>query len=145
MEFPDFNEHGDLPPKVYEASLGEVIRCFGSSTPRREVVATRLERVYEIAKGTGHLKRFIIFGSFVTEKPDPNDIDIFMIMDDDFDVTQVDPSGSVLFDHPAAQSHLGASVFWVRAMAALGGEQSSIEDWMLTREGHKRGIIELIE
>ncbi|MFT4548474.1 MAG: hypothetical protein ACI8XO_002188 [Verrucomicrobiales bacterium] len=102
MEFPDFNEHGDLPSKLYKASLGEVIHHFGSSTSRREIIATRLVRIYGITKGTGHLKRFIIFGSFVNEKPYPNDIDIFMIMDDDFDVTQVDPSGSVLFDRPIA-------------------------------------------
>ncbi len=105
----------------------------------------RLERIYEIAKGTGHLKRFIVFGSFVTAKPDPNDIDIFMIMGDDCDVSQVDPLGAVLFDHASAQSHLGASVFWVRAIGALGGEEAAIRDWMLTRQGQNRGIVEVTD
>lgn len=140
---PEFNEHGDLPPEIYRISLSEAVNHFGTSTPKREAIAVRLRRIYEIARATEHLKRFIVFGSFVTEKLDPNDIDIFLIMDDDFDVTQVNPSASVLFDHPSAQSHYGASVFWVRAMAALGGEEAAIKDWMRTRKGHNRGIIEL--
>lgn len=105
----------------------------------------RLERIYGMARESGHLKRFVVFGSFVTTKPEPNDVDIFMIMDDDFDVTKVNPPDSVLFDHPSAQSHLGASVFWLRACATLGGEQAAIEDWMLTREGRNRGIVEIGE
>jgi hypothetical protein len=91
------------------------------------------------------MKRFIVFGSFVTAKLDPNDIDIFIIMDDDFDVSQVDPSAVVLFDHSSAQSHLGASVFWVRSIGALGGEDAAIRDWMITREGRNRGILEITD
>jgi predicted nucleotidyltransferase len=143
VAFPDFNEHGDLPPTVYRSSLREAIQHFGASSPRREIVAMRLERIYEMARESGHLKRFAVFGSFVTAKEDPNDVDIFMIMDDGFDVTKVDPANAVLFEHAAAQSHLGASVFWVRSMAAMGGEQAAIEDWMLTREGRNRGILEI--
>ena len=98
-----------------------------------------------MAHRTGHLRRFAVFGSFVTRKPEPNDVDIFMIMDDDFDVAKVNSPDAILFDHPSAQSHLGASVFWLRACAALGGEQAAIEDWMLTREGRQRGILEIQE
>jgi len=34
----------------------------------------RLGRVYELAAATRHLKRFILFGSFVTAKPEPTSI-----------------------------------------------------------------------
>jgi hypothetical protein len=84
-----------------------------------------------------------VFGSFVTAKPEPNDVDVFMVMDDHFDVTKVAQPTAVLFDHPSAQSILGASVFWVRSMAALGGEDAAVADWMLTREGRSRGILEI--
>ena len=79
----------------------------------------------------------------MTAKVAPNDIDIFIIMDDDFDVTQVVPPASILFDHPSAQPHFGASVFWLRGLAALGGEEAAVEDWMITREGRKRGLLEI--
>ncbi len=35
---------------------------------------------YTLAMSTGHVLRFVVFGSFVTAKPGPGDIDIFLIM-----------------------------------------------------------------
>jgi hypothetical protein len=46
-------------------------------------------------------------------------------------------------DHGTAQDHFGASVFWMRRMAAIGGEQAAIEDWRIKRDGTERGIIEI--
>jgi hypothetical protein len=36
-------------------------------------------------------------------------------------------------------------VFWVRRLAALGGEEQSIADWQMKRDGTRRGIIEIVE
>jgi len=80
--WPDFNDDGDLPVGIHQATLAEVIQHFGTSSLRREVVARRLERIHRFARGTGKLRRFIIFGSFITQKLDPNDVDIFMLMQD---------------------------------------------------------------
>jgi hypothetical protein len=38
-----------------------------------------------VASATGYLYRFTGFGSFVTAKPEPGDIDVFILMDDGFD------------------------------------------------------------
>ena len=46
-------------------------------------------------------------------------------------------------DRGTAQDHFGASVFWMRRMAAIGGEQTTIEDWQIKRDGTERGIIEI--
>ena len=86
------------------------------------------------------LARFVIFGSFVTAKPDPNDIDIFMVMDDGFDVGSLERETAFLFDHPAAQSYFGASVFWIRRLAVLGGETAGdgvgfSYAWLVSAEG----------
>lgn len=141
--WPAFNEHGDLPVGVHPATLDEVVRHFGT-TPRRAVIARRLERIYQLTRSTGHLARFIVFGSFVTGKPDPNDVDIFLLMDDLFDVRQVSPEARLVFDHAAAQNLLGASAFWIRRAAALGGEEATIAHWQIKRNGQKRGILEVI-
>ena len=45
----------------------------------REVLFTRLARIDAIARRTGHLARMILYGSFVTSKPEPNDIDVFLV------------------------------------------------------------------
>src|SRR5207244_870843 len=77
-----------------------------------------------LTRSTGHLARFIVFGSFVTAKSEPNDVDIFLLMEDSFDVRQVSSEARLVFDHAAAQNLLGASVFWIRRAAALGWRRS---------------------
>ena len=67
-----------------------------------------------------------------------------MTMVDEFDVGTLVGDAKLLFDHSAAQSHFGCSVFWVRRLAALGGEQAAIEDWQIKRDGTERGIVEII-
>ena len=144
MSFPKFNAEGDLPVGVHRASLQEVVEHFGRGTAKRLQMARRLERIYNIVSATGKVSHFIIFGSFVTNKPEPNDVDIFIIMEDDFDASTLVGEAQILFDHLQCQAHFGASVFWVRRIAALGGEQSAIEDWQIKRDGSKRGIVEVI-
>jgi hypothetical protein len=84
-QWPNFDNNGDLPVGIYRATLSEVIAHFETSTLHRRLVAQRLARLYTLARRTGQLARFIIFGSFVTAKREPNDVDIFMLMEDAFD------------------------------------------------------------
>jgi hypothetical protein len=144
VSLPEFNETGDLPTGVHDASLAETVARFGTGSDRRKLIARRLERIYQIAAQTALLARFVVFGSFVTNKHEPNDVDVFMIMDDNFDMGSLVGEPRLLFvDHGTAQDHFGASVFWIRRMAAIGGEQAAIEDWQIKRDGTERGIVEI--
>jgi hypothetical protein len=129
VSLPPFTGAGDLPQGVHRATLEEVLDHFGQSTVQRKLVAARLRRVYELALSTGHLSRFVVFGSFVTEKSDPNDVDLFLLMDDSFDLSGVMGEARLVFDHPAAQAHFGASIFWLRQLAALPNEAEAIAGW----------------
>src|SRR5215472_8878008 len=80
----DFNSEGDLPPGVHPATLEEVVSRFGNGSPIREEVTRRLRRIYQLASATGMLQRFVVFGSYVTSKPEPNDVDIVLVMREDF-------------------------------------------------------------
>jgi len=144
MEWPAFNDEGDLPVGLYRAGLREVLDHFGQSSTRRQIIATRLERIYQLACSTGQVARFGVFGSFVTEKEEPNDVDVIMIMEDSFDLASVSGEAALVFQHNEADAHFGASVFWVRRSAALGGEQAMIEHWQVRREGGRRGIVEIV-
>ena len=144
MPLPEFNSNGDLPPGVHRATVGETVARFGTASPQRWQVSRRLERIYGLACSTGKVARFVVFGSYVTDKPAPRDLDVFMVMDDDFDVSALCGEAAVVFDHMAADTYEGASVFWVRRMAALGGEEAAISDWQGKRDGRKRGIVEVI-
>jgi hypothetical protein len=123
--------------------LQEVLDQFGQATVQRKLVGMRLSRVYELVTATGHLKRFIVFGSFVTAKPEPNDVDLFLVMDDTFDLSQVTGEARLVFDHPAAQAHFGASIFWLRRLAALPNEEEAVLGWQVKRDGTRRGIVEV--
>jgi hypothetical protein len=142
--WPEFNSEGDLPVGVHQASLSDVIEHFGVGTPQRRIVSRRLVRIFDLASSTGHMSRFIVFGSFVTLKPEPNDVDIFILMEDSFEVSQVTGAASVVFRQSTAQNWLGASIFWLRRFAAIGGEQAAIEDWQFKRDGTRRGIVEVV-
>ncbi|MBS1786695.1 MAG: hypothetical protein JST85_03185 [Acidobacteria bacterium] len=121
-----------------------MIEYFGRGSLQREIVARRLARIYQLAQSTDQVARFIIFGSFITAKQTPNDVDIFMLMEDTFDSSQVTGEAAIIFDHLVAQNREGASVFWIRRMAAIGGEQTAIEDWQIRRDNKRRGIVEVI-
>jgi hypothetical protein len=142
---PDFDSSGDLPPGVHRATLNEVLQRFGTAGGQRGVCTLRLSHVYELAQRTGHLWRFVIFGSYVTAEPNPNDIDVVLVMDDAFHLEECPIESRGLFDHAVAQARYGASIFWIRPRLLIG---ESIDDfiayWQLKRDGSKRGIVEVI-
>jgi hypothetical protein len=143
-KWPKFNKNGDLPTGIHKASLGDVIDHFGKGSLQRTILAQRLQRIYDLAVETELLARFIIFGSFVTDKANPQDLDIFLFMEDTFDIRQVAGEAQIIFNHMAAQNYEGASIFWLRRMAALDGEEEAIEHWQIKRNGEKRGIVEVL-
>lgn len=81
----------------------------------------------------------------MTAKPEPNDVDVFLVMYDTFDLTQIAGEARLVFDHPAAQAHFGASIFWLRQLAALPDEEEVVLGWQLKRDGTRRGIVEVTE
>jgi len=143
VALPPLTDAGELPLGVHRASLREILDQFSVGSAQRKVLALRLDRVYRLAEATNHLARFVVFGSFVTSKLEPQDVDVFLVMDDTFDASQLAGDASPLFDHAAAQAHFGASVFWVRHRAAWPDEQAAVEFWQVKRGGGRRGIVEI--
>ena len=143
-EWPEFDSNGDLPVGIHQATLTEILQHFGPGTAQRVRLGQRLERIYMLAHSTGKVARFIVFGSFVTAKPYPDDVDIFLLMEDSFDVTQVHGEAALVFDTQKTQDVLGASIFWICKQGAIGSEQEAVEDWQIKRDDSRRGIVEVI-
>jgi predicted nucleotidyltransferase len=129
MKFPDFNETGDLPVGVYKATLQEVLEHFGQGSLQRRLVARRLEKIYLSAKATNKVLRFIVYGSFVTAKEKPNDVDIFMLMEDGFDPEEASEKSRLVFKHLTTQKYEGASVFWAAKLGIIGNIDDFIAGW----------------
>jgi hypothetical protein len=145
VPLPPFDNNGDLPVAVHKATLREAIAYFGTENPQRMIVALRLEHIYRLAAETGYMARFVVSASFVTAKAEPNDVDVFMLMENSFDVDKLTGETRQLFGHHVmVQGLFGASVFWLRRLAAFGGEQATIEDWQFKRDGTRRGIVEIV-
>lgn len=145
MPLPEFDDRGDLPEGVHRASLDEVCERFGQGMLQRQLVTSRLRRIYELARQTGKLERFVIFGSYVTAKPEPNDVDIILVMQDDLDEQDYDPDVFPMFDHLRAQRELGASLFAIRPGFVFGETVDEfIAYWQIKRDSSHRGIVEVV-
>jgi len=145
MSLPALNEAGDLPIGVHQCTWQEMEQRFGTGTSQRLICTRRLEHVLNLARRTSRLSRFIVFGSYVTAKPEPNDIDVVLVMDDAFRLEDCPPALSPLFEHALAQARYGASVFWIRPGLLIGeGIEEFIAYWQSKRGGGKRGIVEVM-
>ncbi|MDV6032437.1 MAG: hypothetical protein F9B45_20595 [Phycisphaera sp. RhM] len=80
---PDFRDDGYLPEGLHVASEADVTFRFGTATRQRQRLAVRLRRWLELARVL-NAKRFFVDGSFVTSKPDPDDVDAVVWLPDDF-------------------------------------------------------------
>ena len=146
MPLPDFNQLGDLPAGVHPATLDEVLERFGHDTPQRQLVTARLLRIYKLAQATAKLLRFVIFGSYITAKPAPNDVDLILVLQDDLTEQDYDPDTFPLFNHLRAQETLGASLFAIRPGFVIGESVDEfIAHWQITRDRTQRGIVEIIQ
>lgn len=79
MPLPDFDAQGDLPEGLYEASLEEVLFRFGTGSEARQHASALLQRIHAQVAATGKLERFVVFGSYVTSKPEPRDVDLVLV------------------------------------------------------------------
>jgi hypothetical protein len=103
------------------------------------------QRIYTLARRTGSVQRFILFGSYVTAEPNPRDVDIFLVMRGGFQPRDAPPEAQCLFRHDTAQSELGASIFWVNAATRFADTEDLLIGWQTRRDLQRRGIVEVVE
>jgi predicted nucleotidyltransferase len=140
---PELNRDGELPPGVHLAAWKECQTRFGESTSRRVWLSGRLRVLLELAGTNGKLRRAFVWGSFVTAKPAPKDVDILLIMDDDFEVDTISARARTVFDSGRAKLLFDCDVFWARA--SIGQEILALwlDTYQISRSFRKRGIVEL--
>ncbi len=137
---PSLNSNGDLPPGIHRANWIEVERQFGSGTEARMKALATLKRVHELAARTRFLRSLYVFGSFVSDMPEPRDVDVVLLMDRNFRIEDCPLESRALFSHLQAQARYGASVFWFREGAL---PQEFMRAWQVKRDGSLRGILEV--
>lgn len=126
--------------------MDEVRMRFGGSSSERTRCTRNLTHIYELAQSTGFLQRFVVFGSYVTDKENPNDVDVVLLMDDRFHPRAAAAEVRGLFDHAVAQARYGASIFWIQpSIVLLETVDSFINHWQVKRDDTRRGIVEITQ
>ena len=87
MPIPNFDEKGLLPPGIHDCSLDEIRERFGTyqGTDRRVELYAKLQAFLEEVRSTRLVVAVIVDGSFVTSKPNPEDIDLILVLSSDHD------------------------------------------------------------
>ncbi len=83
MKIPALQTDGLLPPGLYLAGLQEIEERFGKSTRKRAMLYSRLKMFVILAQHCG-ASRVFVNGSFVTQKPEPGDIDVVIWLGKEF-------------------------------------------------------------
>ena len=89
MPIPNLSHDGFLPAGVHECPLEELEQRFGRfqlSTCRMKLMAKLAEYMAEVG-GTGMVCFVLVDGSFGTDKAEPNDIDLVLVLPAHHDFT----------------------------------------------------------
>ena len=141
---PGLNAQGDLPVGIHPAGWKELEERFGRAGESRTRAFARLKHLHELATRTNGLRRFLVFGSFVSSVPEPRDVDVVLVMAQDFRIEDGPRESRTLFSHADAQARYRASIFWLReGMLPEPLMQDFLEAWQRKRDGTKRGIVEI--
>jgi hypothetical protein len=81
---PAFNQEGNLPEGIHLATEDEVFVWFATPSARRQWLGDQLRSLLALAKSTGQLPDVFLWGSFVTSKEVPNDLDVLLVMGTEF-------------------------------------------------------------
>jgi hypothetical protein len=141
MPLPPFEPDGDLPEGLHQAHLTEFFARFGSGTPQRERVAARLRQAFDLVRPLEIISRVIIWGSFVTAKLDPGDVDILWVTRLTFGRSQLPVQVDVLFDPVFAKRLYGIDILSIPEGSAY--LSMLLEGLSVTRAFTKRGLVEV--
>jgi hypothetical protein len=133
-----------LPAGIHPATEEEVFSRFATTSARRQWLGEQLRSILTLAKSTGKLFRVFLWGSFVTGKEVPNDLDMLLVMAPDFTVGALPAHCQIVFNHAQARLRFGADVFWTKASI----DEAVLHLWLDTsqfgRDFKRRGIVEVV-
>jgi hypothetical protein len=82
MPIPLLDQHGLLPVGVHDCTLEEIKARFGSfqRSDRRPQLFQKLAALIAEMRSARFARYLLVDGSFSTAKPDPNDIDLVLVL-----------------------------------------------------------------
>ena len=107
MPLPELNSEGYSDPGIYLASLEEILQKFGTDSPAREQQGNLLRLIVERARNYSTIKRVLIWGSFVSAKLEPGDLDYSIVVNPRHQITSIAQADSRFFTPIDAKIYYG--------------------------------------
>ena len=89
------------------------------------------------------VKQIYLFGSFVSGKASPNDIDLLVVMNSGFSTTQLDETILELFQHDTCRIRYQAHLFWVTEAVGDDRIEDLLEVFSHDRNGRPQSVVEI--
>ena len=128
---------------TYTASLEEIRIRFGTSTPRRQFLFRQLQIVINHLLATSNVKQIYLFGSFVSRKTSPNDVDLFVVMNAGFSTVNLTGRTLDVFQHDVCRIRYHTDVFWVTEAVGTDRIEDLLDVFSHDREGRDQSIFEV--
>ena len=141
MALPEFLADGYLPEGLHLCDESELLQRFGSDNLCRRRLGIRVQTWLALARAI-RAKRFLIDGSFVTAKEQPNDVDAVIWLPDNFlDQVEFREEPAMMIEEMLV-TQSPEELFPARNAKDW---KEWVETFSRTREavGHQKGIVEV--
>ncbi len=146
MAIPDLSPDGLLPEGVHECTLEEVEERFGrfQSSDRRPSLMRRLRQYHAEVAQAGVAQYLVVDGSYVTSVDAPNDIDLTVVLRDDYDpAVQVPPFRYNPRSKKYVRSNFGFDIFFAWENDASHTAMLSFFQEVKHRPGVRKGVLKV--
>jgi hypothetical protein len=146
MPIPALDQDGLLPVGVHECTLSEIRSRFGSfqTSDQRPRQFARLETFVAEASATGLIRVLIVDGSFVTQKPSPNDIDLIVVVESKHDFSSdIGPRAYNILSKNSVRRRFGFDLLVARENSVEYNDWVEFFQQVRLEPGRRKGILRL--
>jgi hypothetical protein len=140
---PGFTDRGRLPEGVHAATFDEFKERFAyfDRTDQRFRIFEKLQELYDHARSSGVVERFLVGGSFITSKSEPDDFDCLLVLSPSIQGRDLRPIEYNLVSRRRARRIYGGDVISV-ADGSIDYHEF-LEFFQNTRSHERVGIVEI--
>jgi len=147
MPIPAFNEYGLLPQGVHDCTLEEAQNRFGlfSGTDHRARLFARLRAFVDEARASGLVLSLLLDGSYVTANPDPNDIDLVVVVAAEHDLSaDLSPAQYNVVSKRRVQKRFGFDMVAVREGTSEYADAVAFFQQVRRQPARKKGLLRIV-
>jgi hypothetical protein len=146
MAIPSLDPDGFLPVGLHDCTFDQIALAFGSfqGSDRRPQLFARLCALVREATDVKFIRSILVDGSFATAKPDPNDIDLILVLSKAPDLAaDLLPHEYTLISKRRVQKRYGFDMVAVREETVEFEEAVAFFERVRQQPGRRKGILRL--